>query len=447
MSTNNNFAKENLTTNFCPAPWLHTHITPQSERRLCCVSREPATWQRRSINEESISESAEYAPVTFSEYWNSEKMKDIRKRMLSGESLPECAACDSSLTNVNPYRIHFAETMYKDRVDEIISKTDDTGFTTMLPASYDYRISNLCNFKCRMCSEQSSSSLEAEKRKYGIANKREIWLLPENRRKITEFQETSVVDELWAAARDHRIEELYWAGGEPLMVEAHWEVMEYLVQTDQAKNIEVRYNTNLSRVSYKNYTLTDLLKNFKKVTIQASMDATGEIAEFIRTGLDWDSWVSNLTSVLELREKFGLDSVVIDVTITMPGLFAMKDLMKFAKDHNIKSYVKLCFSSNAYFVLSPMVLPFDLLSEILDDLLVYEEALNTELTRSYRDTFVSMKDFEKSFEHRFPDQHDRLLAGKKYQQKLEEIRPNAKLAMTDILSKNPKVLDWWNSIV
>lgn len=365
-------------------------------------------------------------------------MQSIRKRLLNGETIPECDTCNNNLANVNAYRDHFAVSMFADKLDSIIENTDENGFTTLLPISYDYRVSNFCNFKCRMCSEQASSSWEVEKKMHNLITKREEWIISPSRKAVTEFQSTVVVEELWNAAKSRRIEELYWAGGEPTMLDIHWDVMKYLVDTGLSKNVEVRYNTNLSRISYKGSNLITMLRNFKKVTIQASMDGTSDIAEYIRTGLEWESWLENLKAALELRTVFGQDSVVIDVTLTMPGLFAMKDLMKLSVDLGVKSYVKLCFSANAYAILSPMVLPRALLNEMLDDLLAYEASLNSSLTAMYKDTFLSMKYSEKTFEERFPSQKEYTLNGKRYHKKIEEIRPNAKTSISKILASNPK---------
>lgn len=438
------FKKENLSPHFCPVPWMHTHITPQSERRLCCSSQEQARWQVRSMDRQVIPIASEYSPLTLEEHWNSDKMKDIRLRMLTGKDVPECNVCNNKLANIHTYRQYFLDDLFKDSISTILENTDETGFTTLKPVSFDYRVSNLCNFKCRMCSEQSSSSWESEKKIHKIVHKREAWSLEENKQKIENFQQNVVEEELWAAAKEGRLEEIYWVGGEPLMYKIHWELMEYLVKTDQAKNIVVRYNTNLSRISWKGTNLVDLLPHFKRVTLQASMDGTGDIAEYVRTGLDWEEWLTNLKECLKLRDKLGMNSVVLDVTITMPGLFSMKSLMDLAVELNIQSYVKTCFSSNAAATLSPMILPRHLLEEVLDDLIEYEASLGSDLTTIFSDTFKNMKT-RKTFDEAYPDQFENLMRGIRYQRKIEEIRPNTKTSMEKILSVNPAVLEWWKS--
>ena len=431
---------------FCVVPWTHTFISPQSERRMCCASREQAKWQRQYIDKDSESTSEEYAPATLKEHWNSEHMKDIRVRMLAGEVLPECAVCNENILNLYTYRQYFNETLFPNKADEIIASTAPDGSTTMLPVSFDYRVSNLCNFKCRMCGEQLSSSWEAEKRQHNTLNlKREIWMRQENKPKIEKFQVEVAEQELWDAAQAGRLEEIYWVGGEPLMYQIHWDLMQYLVDTDQAKNVVIRYNTNLSKVKRGNTELYEMLKHFKRVNLCASQDATGNVAEYIRTGLKWDEWLMNFKDGMFLNDLFGDNGMVIDVTITLPGLMDMKNLMQLAHDLKVKSYVKICFDFESSAIMSPMCLPRDILNSVLDELIAFEETLGTHFTRVYRETFIDMKT-RQTFSDKYSNALDGIKSGKNRYLELEAIRPTAKTTLREILSVDKKVLEWYDKI-
>lgn len=431
---------------FCVVPWTHTFISPQSERRMCCASREKATWQRQYIDKADKASSEEYSPSTLEEHWNSDHMKDVRKRMLAGEKLPECAVCNENLLNLHTYRQYFNETLFPDKVEEILTNTSEDGSTTMLPVSYDYRVSNLCNFKCRMCGEQLSSSWESEKRSSNTLNlKREIWMRDENKPKIERFQTEVVENELWEAAKAGRLQEIYWVGGEPLMYQIHWDLMQYLVDTNKAKDVVVRYNTNLSRVSRGNTDLYSLLPHFKRVNLCASQDATGNIAEYIRTGLKWDQWLTNFKNGLFLNDQFGMDAMVIDVTITLPGLLDMKNLMQLASDLRVKSYVKICFDFESSALMSPMCLPRDVLNPILDDLIAFEQSLNNPLTKVYRDTFEDMKT-RQTFYDKYPNAVNGIRSGKERYLELERIRPSTNTTLREILSRNQSVIKWYDEI-
>ena len=156
---------------FCTAPWTHTYISPQSERRMCCASREEHKFQKQYIDASNDKSTGLYKEsgtiddykeniVTLKQHWNSPYMMDIRKKLMAGERIPQCDVCNDSLLSNSTYRQWFTGFLFNDKIDQCFEETDEDGRTTMEPISFDYRYSNLCNFKCRMCGEQLSSSWE-----------------------------------------------------------------------------------------------------------------------------------------------------------------------------------------------------------------------------------------------------------------------------------------------
>ena len=143
----------------CLAPWTHTYLSPQTERRMCCASREPAQNFRQYIDTESGT--GRYIPITLDEHWNSEHMKSVRRRMMAGETLSECEVCNDQLLNTSVYRDYFWH-LFQHKLSDIFASTAEDGATTMQPVSWDYRFSNLCNFKCRTCGDMLSSAWETE---------------------------------------------------------------------------------------------------------------------------------------------------------------------------------------------------------------------------------------------------------------------------------------------
>ena len=124
----------------CLAPFVHTYISPQSERRLCCASREPANAFKQYIDTDSGT--GTYKPMTLAQHWNSDHMKRVRKAHMAGEIIPECQVCNEKLLNTDVYRDYFWH-LFKEKYNDIWEKTDDTGYTTMEPVSCDYRFSIL----------------------------------------------------------------------------------------------------------------------------------------------------------------------------------------------------------------------------------------------------------------------------------------------------------------
>jgi hypothetical protein len=218
--------------------------------------------------------------------------------------------------------------------------------------------------------------------------------------------------------------------------------MQQLVDNGHAKNVTVRYNTNLSRVEYKGVKLFDLLPHFKHVNICASIDGVGEIGEYIRTGLKWSDWLENFKMGLPLISRFGSDAMVFDVTLTTPGFFALKELFDVVTELNVKSYFKFTFAFDPSVVMSPMCLPRDIMEEHVYDLLGYIEPRMTEKTHVYKKSLVNMLQ-RQTFDEEFADVKQGLKRGKGYMKYLDSVRSD-KIEFRDTLSVSAK--EWWDGI-
>ena len=427
---------------FCTAPWTHTYVSPQGERRLCCASREDASFQKQYIDA-GDNDNTEFSPISLDEHWNSEYMKDIRKRILAGEKISQCDVCNNQVLNLHTYKDYFTKNLFSHKVEDIIASTREDGYTSMQPISFDYRISNLCNFKCRMCGEQLSSSWETEKIKHNKVNyDTEKWMQPDTRKKIATFQKEVLETELQEAVDKGIVEELYWVGGEPLMYDIHWRIMQQLVDTKQSENVVVRYNTNLSKTYYKDYRLYNMLDNFKRVNICASIDGVGDVGEYIRTGLNWNEWLQNFKDGMFLINKYGNDAMVFDVTLTTPGLFDLRAMFDVVTDLNVKSYFKITFAFDPSVLMSPMCLPRSVLDEQIHELLDYIKPKVTSKTKVYQETLENMLT-RPTFEEAYPDYKDGWRRGKKNILYLESIRQQ-KVTFRETLSVAGK--KWWDSI-
>lgn len=433
---------------FCIAPWTHTYLSPQSERRMCCASREKASWATQYLDSERADNESVYNPISLEEHWNSEYMKGIRKDLMMGKTIPQCEVCNNKLLNVSIYRDYFNKTLFPNKIDEAFKKTNDDGHTEMLPISFDYRITNLCNFKCRMCGDQLSSQWEAERRsmgQYDIENNNDLWAQKKNKQVIEVFQKEVAEKELWEAVKNGTIEEIYWVGGEPLMWEIHWEIMDYLVKSGGAKNVWIRYNTNFSRTTYKQYDLRDMLPHFKQVQICASIDGTGEIVEYVRHGIKWDEWISNFKDFIFLNQKYGQYGIAFDLTITTPGLFSLKDLFDLSLELNVETLIKTTFAFDGSIIMCPQVLPRELYNEVIDDIIEYIKPKIADKPR-YNYWLVCLHDLKnrETFQEKYPDWKEALQRGLENLKKVDKWRNNEGV-IEKIFSKNPKVLDWWKN--
>jgi hypothetical protein len=422
----------------CLAPWTHTYLSPQTERRMCCASREPAQAFRQYID--TAAGTGIYEPVTLEQHWNSEHMKSVRRRMQAGDSLSECAVCNDKLLNTAVYRDYFNH-LFGDRYEALMAATDPDGTLHTGPVSWDYRFSNLCNFKCRTCGDMLSSAWESEQRTHNMINwadARNGWMQPEIKQEITQFQDQQIEQEFADAVEQHRVEEIYWVGGEPLMYEQHWRYMQRIVELGDGQNVYARYNTNLSRVEYRGVNLySDILAHIRDWQICASIDGTGSTGEYIRTGLAYGSWRVNFEQGLKHAQN--RRQMRLDFTLTLPGMTEVVAMQQLSEELGVDLLAKVVFSFSPDIILSPLAMPRSVLEAEIRDLVVQLPggALRDVLTQlSSRPTFAEQ----------WPETYQAALrAGKQRQQQIDAIRGETG-ELERILEKRPRILEWYLTV-
>ena len=423
----------------CLAPWVHTYVSPQTERRMCCASREPAQSFKQYIDTDAGT--GKYQPVTLKEHWNSEHMRSVRRRMMANETLPECAVCNEQLLNTDVYRTYFNQ-MFGHLRESVLAGTDATGRTTALPVSWDYRFSNLCNFKCRMCGDMLSSSWESEQRSNRMidwTDPKNGWMQPTVREAITRFQDTQIEAEFAQAVEQHRVEEVYWVGGEPLMYEQHWRYMRRIIELGDAPRVYARYNTNLSRIEYRGVDLyRDILSNLRDWQICASLDGTGATGEYIRTGLDYSAWRDNFALGVDLSTH--RRQMRIDFTLTLPGLFEVERIQRLADEFGVDILAKVVFSFTPDIILSPLALPRELLDSTVDRLVA---ALPAGALRDVLTQLKTRPTFSEQWGH--SEAAAALLRGRSRILRLEQIRGDS-YRLADILNEDPEIGAWYAQI-
>jgi hypothetical protein len=410
---------------------------------MCCASREPAQNFQQYID--TSTGTGKYIPITLDEHWNSEHMKSVRRRMLAGETLSECEVCNDKLLNTDVYRSYF-DSLFGHKYLQVIEKTDDTGYTTMKPVSWDYRFSNLCNFKCRMCGDMLSSAWESEQRQNNMIDWQDPnthWMKPEIKEQIIKFQDTQVEQEFAQAVEEHRVEEVYWVGGEPLMYEQHWKYMRRIIELGDGKNVYARYNTNLSRVNYRGINLfRDILSGLRDWQICASIDGTGRIGEYIRSGLDFAQWLKNIREGLAFHSH--RRQIRLDFTLTTPGLFEVQKIQTLAEELGVDVLAKVVFSFSPDIIMSPLALPKDILHPWVDEILNGTPG-GLPLTGPLRDILIQLKT-RPTFAEQWPNEYQNgLIKGKRRVLELEKIRKD-QYTFKDIMSLRPDALKWWDSI-
>lgn len=421
---------------FCLAPWVHAYVSPLGDRRLCCASQD---------TEDDISNNSQ---LPLEDFWNSSYIKEIRCKMLRGEKLPQCKVCNEKILSIDIYKNYFNKKLFPHLVSEAIYRTSEDGYTDMKPISFNYRISNICNFKCRMCSEESSSAIELENKQLNRhIYKSDHWTSYENKRKLSSFIKDVAEKELWEAVITEKVKEIYWVGGEPLLMNFHWKVMNQLIASGHSKNTIVRYNTNLSTLNFKNYKLLEILPQFKNIELLISIDGTHEIGEYIRDGLVWSEWVKNLEECLFLKDIYGKWAVVLDITLTSPGLFSLKKLIDLAIKYKLNMIIKTTYAFDSTIVMSPLMMPRVFLEEILNDIILYALSF-VDIHPPLLILIKSLMHLKKraTFEEEYPNWLTGISKGKTHLSQIDNFRKNADFLNNVFKENHTELYHWWIKI-
>ena len=266
---------------FCMYPWIHLHAWPTGQAFPCCHAEAPAG-QLGNTRKQSLLE-----------IWNSPKQRQLRSDMLNETTNAACVRCYeqeksgffSGRQSANKHHGHHINR---------IKDTKENGYLEQFEMTYwDIRFSNLCNLKCRSCGHIFSSQWYQDQAKLAGPE----WKLSNTVLNYAGRTET----DMWTQLEPHLdyVEQIYFAGGEPLLMEEHYQILDELVQR---KRFDVRliYNTNFTHTDLKGRSVFEYWKQFDSVAVGASLDGQGPYGEYIRKGTDWTVVEQNRRDMLAI---------------------------------------------------------------------------------------------------------------------------------------------------
>jgi radical SAM protein with 4Fe4S-binding SPASM domain len=261
---------------FCMLPWTHMHAFPDGRAYPCCLADywHPVGDLRKN---------------TMEEVWNQQPYQTLRSNMLNEQPSKECKKCYEQEENGFFSMRNDANRNYGHHVSEVDS-TDSNGYNPEFRIRYwDVRFSNLCNFRCRSCGPIFSSNWFNDHVK--LYNRTPDVLGREMARvEYTTGDEDGMLEQM--LPHIPHLEQVYFAGGEPLIMKEHYFMLEKLIEHDKT-DVRIQYNTNFSELAFKDKHVFEYWRHFKNVSVGASLDASGTRAELMRKGTDWQQTVDN----------------------------------------------------------------------------------------------------------------------------------------------------------
>ena len=261
---------------FCMLPWVHMHAYPDGRAYPCCLADywHPVGDLRKN---------------TMAEIWNQDPYQTMRKNMLEDKPCKECNKCYEQEENGFFSMRYDANRNYGHSIEEVENTHNDGTNPEFKIRYWDIRFSNLCNFSCRTCGPVFSSNWFNDHVK--LYNRKPDVLGREMARvEYTAGNEDAMIEQM--LPHIPYLEQVYFAGGEPLIMKEHYFMLEQLIEHKKT-DVRIQYNTNFSELRYKDKHVFEYWSNFTNVSVGASLDASGARAELMRKGTNWSQAVAN----------------------------------------------------------------------------------------------------------------------------------------------------------
>jgi len=284
---------------FCPIPWIFQAARSNGDIRICCQAN---VTKNQGIIRKFDGTAYNVGVDNFNEARNAELMKDVRLNMLNGIWSEECSRCKSEEQNGLSSRRKYEEKNWPNFTFEkakTITNEDGEINTAENPVTYyDLRFGNFCNLKCRMCGPTDSDTWYEDWEKLtGKTTYKEtsgeVQIYREGNKLVSNAYNWVHNESFWKQLYNNvqNIEHVYLAGGEPMLIDRHYDFLQHCIDTNSAKNIIVEYNTNMSTIPPR---VIDLWKEFKQVRVGASIDGMGKVLEYQRNPAKWSKLLKNL---------------------------------------------------------------------------------------------------------------------------------------------------------
>ena len=305
---------------FCVLPWVSIEASPIGTVRPCCLADDEIL--------DDAGNKFELSTADFADIQNSNHMRKLREQFLAGERPQTCRKCwNEERGGRTSKRMHTL-----DRLKHSIADTEWTADAKPL-MFLDLKLGNICNLKCRICGSWSSSQFATE----------EINQLPREQQKSSHAyqmlragawprENTQFWQQIDSVLTDIRYIE--FTGGEPFMIDEHFDMLQGIIDRGIAHQVEIHYNTNGTQYPERGEAIW---KHFKTVEIAFSIDDIGDRFEYQRSNANWQEVCANLDRFRDLKECH--KNIVLQICTTV-NVFNVRYLDQVAQwiDKNKESF-------------------------------------------------------------------------------------------------------------
>jgi len=309
---------------FCDKPFNHNYIHPNGKMRLCCTTVQDLPTDNNynlfDANTHSVND-----------YWNSNRMKEIRRKMIAGEKIRDCERCYRQ-EEQGVESLRSTHGMSKYTMDTLPDGTFQKSANTM-----QIQLGNICNLKCKMCSQMYSHMHGMETRDIGEQDPEWLHWVKEQGANVNNWTNELGIKQEWYKNNEFKlkmfehisknIQQLNVIGGEPTLIPEFYELFEYCDQQDTLSGKDVTIVTNLTNT---NPRLTKWLPKLNSWCIWASVDGVGERTEYIRYPSKWNKILESLEFYRNILGTNG--KITLSPAVQLLNIDQLDDIIKWWLD-------------------------------------------------------------------------------------------------------------------
>lgn len=403
---------------FCVHPWFGVAIEPDGKFTTCCIQKEDLRSHQAKLTHSSIEQLR-----------NSDFHNKLRSDLLHGIENPACNSCwnleRNGVKSLRESRLQEFEYFTPQILSTVDFNDDGSLDDSNQIFLWDVRQTNLCNMKCLMCGPALSSLWMDELIKHDVSFSDKTPVID-----LTKLAKENIYD--YVINNIPKDAMIYFAGGEPLISDFHWQILDYLVNAGRS-DVRICYNTNLLKLDYKQKDAIKYWEKFESVYIGASIDCIGSRAEYVRYGTKWNRINENISKLANHPTiKHGLNLNVTTSALTFGGL---ADTIAWANTFEPLQHANRILLQNLVYSperLSIKILPDELKEKIWEPLRPIMAQYGDGLVTSFETELFSSQDISGL---------DVLRATFKTHIDLADIRRN-----TDIRVACPELADWFETL-
>ena len=305
-----------LPKTICMLPWVSIEASPMGTTRPCCMAHDEIT--------DDVGKKYDLKETNLEVAYHSRYMQNLRRQFRAGEKPATCNRCwEEEAAGRDSKRIH-SQVRLKELYKQVDWANDDPDQLWFV----DLKLGNICNLKCRICGSWSSSKWAEE----------ELAYMPKDFDKKEHIAYTCLKQGAWPRKTETfwdnmkallpNIKYFEFTGGEPWMIQEHFDLLKYAVSTGDSKHIDIHYNTNATQMPTEHF---NLWKEFGRVDIAFSIDNVGDRFEYERYGAKWDLANEIIDEVTIKKAYVPNITTQLCFTINIQNVYYLDELLDWAE--------------------------------------------------------------------------------------------------------------------